>query len=43
MDICNTFKDKGYVDNYGKYIPHGTLQNMLNNPVIMAITNSKGP
>ena len=42
MDICNSFKKKGYLDNNGKYIPHGTLQNMLNNPRYYGYYEFKG-
>ena len=42
MDIYNSFKMKGYLDNNGKYIPHGTLQNMLNNPRYYGYYEFKG-
>ena len=31
-----------YVDNHGKYIPHGTLQNMLKNPRYYGYYEFKG-
>ena len=42
MDICKQFRKKGYVDNEGKFIPHGTLQHLLKNKRFYGYYDFKG-
>ena len=42
LAICKSFKRKGYTDNKGMYIPHGTLSHMLKNPRYYGYYDFKG-